>query len=322
MNKKWIALALKILVSGGLIWLLLGSIDPVAARDRILAANGGFLIAAAGATVLQVIIIIVWRWQAVLRAMDIRMPYTRCLEITYIGQFFNQALPSSIGGDAVRIYKTYKLGVSLSRAINSVMLDRVATVLGLVALVVFAAPFFIERVGAADARWIIPAVSIVALGGVGGVAVLMVLDSLPARFSHFKLAHGLAVLAADTRTVFLSPYNLFWVMTISLIGHANIALVTFLIAQSLGLAITWVDCMVLMPPVLLLITLPISIAGWGVREGAMVTAFALIGIPAEGALALSIMLGLIGILIALPGGLIWLMSGDRKIGEIEPGTRI
>jgi len=318
MSKKWIALALKILVSGGLIWLLLGSVDLAAAKAKILAADGYFLAAAAGTALLQVIIIIVWRWQAVLRAMDIRIPYVRSLEITYIGQFFNQALPSSIGGDAVRIYKIYKLGIPLSRAINSVMLDRVATVLGLVALVVIAAPFFMERVGESDARWIIPAVSIVTVGGVGGLAMLMILDTLPARFSRFKFVHALAVLAADTRRVFLSPVNLFKVMVISLTGHANIALATFLIAQSLGLAVTWVDCMVLMPPVLLLMTLPISIAGWGVREGAMVTAFALIGIPAEGALVLSIMLGLIGILISLPGGLIWLMSGDRNISDIDP----
>jgi len=316
MNKKWIALALKILVSGGLIWLLLGTIDLTTAWERILAADGYFLSAAVGTLVLQ-IVIIVSRWQAVLRAMDIHVPFVRSLEIMYIGQFFNQALPSSIGGDAVRIYKTYKQGIPLISSINSVMLDRVATVLGLVALVVIAAPFFMERVGQEDALWIIPAVSIVAGGGVAGLALLMVLDKVPSRFRRYKVIHGLAVLAADTRTVFLSPTNVFKVMFVSLVGHANIALATFLIAQSLGLIVTWVDCMVLMPPVLLLMTLPISIAGWGVREGAMVTAFALIGIPADGALVLSIMLGLIAILVSLPGGLVWLMSGDRDIGNIN-----
>ena len=64
-------------------------------------------------------------------------------------------------------------------------------------------------------------------------------------------------------------------------------------------------------------TLPISIAGWGVREQAMVTAFALIGVPGEGALALSILFGLIALLFGLPGGVVWLMSADRKIEAID-----
>lgn len=316
MNKKWIAVALKVLVSGGIIWLLVGAIDLDAAKDRILAAKPGFLLAAGAAFGLQ-IIIVVGRWQVVMQAMNVRLPFLQTFGISWIGIFFNQALPSSVGGDAVRIYKAYKTGMSLSRAVNGVMLDRVATVLGLVLIVVMAVPFFTERVGDAEARWVIPAVSVLAIGGVAGLVILMFLDHLPSRYSHYRLVRGLALLAADTRRVFLSPGDALKVMVISLIGHANIALAVYLIASSLGLGVTWIDCLVLMPPVLLLMTLPISIAGWGIREGAMVTAFGLIGVPAEGALVLSIMFGISAILVALPGGLVWLMSGDRNIQDVE-----
>ena len=72
-----------------------------------------------------------------------------------------------------------------------------------------------------------------------------------------------------------------------------------------------------MPPVLLVMTLPISIAGWGVREQAMVSAFALINVPGEGALALSIMFGLLGLIMGLPGGIVWLMSSDKKIEDVD-----
>jgi len=65
--------------------------------------------------------------------------------------------------------------------------------------------------------------------------------------------------------------------------------------------------------VILVTTLPISIAGWGVREGAMVTAFALVGVPREGALVLSLMLGILGIVMMIPGGVLWLLR--RKSGE-------
>jgi hypothetical protein len=100
-------------------------------------------------------------------------------------------------------------------------------------------------------------------------------------------------------------------------GHINIALMVFLLGISIGLEITWFDCMVLMPPVLLAMTLPISIAGWGVREQAMVAAFALVNVPGEGALALSIMFGLLGLIIGLPGGIVWLISTDKKFLNIN-----
>ena len=74
---------------------------------------------------------------------------------------------------------------------------------------------------------------------------------------------------------------------------------------------TWLDCLVLVPPVLLVMTLPISIAGWGVRETAMVVAFGLIGVPEGGAAVLGFLLGLVGVFTAAPGGIVWLMSRDK-----------
>ncbi len=69
-------------------------------------------------------------------------------------------------------------------------------------------------------------------------------------------------------------------------------------------------------PALLVTTLPISIAGWGVREGAMVAAFSLVGVPVEGALVLSILFGLLILLISLPGGVVWMLSGDSRADVI------
>ena len=316
MSKKHIALALKFLVSGGLIWMLVDGIDLGAARDKILDADLTLLGLAVLVSVVQVGIC-VGRWRVVLGAINAVLSVYEALRIYMIGFFFNQALPSSVGGDAVRVYKAYKGGLSLKCAINSVMLERVATVLGLILLVVIATPFFIDRVGPAEAAWIVPSVSILGLGGVVGLVVLMFLDRLPSRFSHWRFMHGLAMLAVDTRRVFLSPLHAIKALSWSLAGHVNVALMVYLIGLSLDLSITWLDCMILIPPVLLVMTLPISIAGWGVREQAMVTAFGLIGIPGEGALALSIMFGLMALLTGLPGGIVWLMSSDKNIEAID-----
>ena len=62
-------------------------------------------------------------------------------------------------------------------------------------------------------------------------------------------------------------------------------------AQSIGVAVTVLDCLVLMPPVILITTIPISIAGWGVRESAMVAIFGFISVVQEDAIALSLLFG-------------------------------
>jgi hypothetical protein len=69
------------------------------------------------------------------------------------------------------------------------------------------------------------------------------------------------------------------------------------------------DCILLVPPVILVTVVPISIAGWGVREGAMVVAFGFINVPASAAFAVSVLFGLTLAAASLPGALLWWLSG-------------
>jgi uncharacterized membrane protein YbhN (UPF0104 family) len=71
--------------------------------------------------------------------------------------------------------------------------------------------------------------------------------------------------------------------------------------------------LVLVPPVLFLSMMPVSFAGWGVREGAMVAALSAVGVPAHQSLAMSIAYGLVNVVASLPGGVLWLVS--RRSGE-------
>ena len=76
--------------------------------------------------------------------------------------------------------------------------------------------------------------------------------------------------------------------------------------------ISFFYCFALMPPIMLITTIPLTIGGWGVRENAMIIGFGLIGISSDAALALSVLLGLVGLFTTLPGGLVWLFSRERK----------
>lgn len=142
MNKKWLALACKFLVSGFLIWFLLSNIDIGAAKERITDAAPGMLLLAILIFLFQ-LIIGVFRWRAALAAIEAFLPFADALKIFYIGVFFNQTLPSSVGGDAVRIYKAYRAGIGLRGAVNGVMLERAGTVVALVLVVLATQPFFL-----------------------------------------------------------------------------------------------------------------------------------------------------------------------------------
>ena len=150
--------------------------------------------------------------------------------------------------------------------------------------------------------------------------VKVALDRLPTAISHWRLVRGLALLAGDARKVFLVPGHALRVLGWGVVGHVNVALAVYILARGLDLDVGLVDCLALIPPVLLITTLPISIAGWGVRELSMVAAFGLIGVPDEGAVALSVVFGLVVAVMSLPGGLIWLLGEDRG-AKIEAAPR-
>jgi hypothetical protein len=63
---------------------------------------------------------------------------------------------------------------------------------------------------------------------------------------------------------------------------------------------------------MLVTSLPISVAGWGVREGAMVVAFGYVNVPAESAFAMSVLFGLTMLMSGIPGSILWWWSADRK----------
>jgi len=310
MSKKWLALALKFLVSGFLIWFLTRGIDFSSATQRAAEADPLMLVAA---------LVVIWvqicvgglRWRSVLLAMDAPFTIADAIRLFLIGAFFSQALPSSVGGDPVRMYKAYKLGLSIREAVNGVLLERVVTVVGLVILVDATQPWFTPQVNHPSVNLILPAIIMITLGAAVGIGLLMVLDRLPATLMRWRLVRGLGNLGVDGRKVFLSATHLPRVMFWGVLTHINISIAVFFLATGLNLDVTLVDCLTLMPLVVLIMTIPISIGGWGVRETAMVALFGLIGVPGEGALVLSVLIGLVGVVAVLPGGLVWLLTRDK-----------
>ena len=250
------------------------------------------------------------RWRQVMLGIGVSLPLGWLVRIHWVGAFINLLVPGSVGGDAYRMWQVHKRGVTLGTAVNGVMLERIVTVLSLTVMVSALLPVLIPDV---PGQWGFRLLAAASIGGIGG---LMVLDRAPQALQGWRIVRGFAGLAEDTRRLFLSPRRAALPLAWAFIGNANLALVAFVFARGLGADLGVVEALVLVPPVILVTSLPISISGWGTRELAMVTALGLAGVPEDIALTTSILFGLTTLATSLPGGLLWVLNGRQPLETV------
>lgn len=312
MNRKFLIYSLKLLVSLLIIIVLARSFDFSQVYSRLDDLSYRYIIFALFVSFLLAISN-TFRWQIILRIIDHPIAFWSALKMQYIAGFFNQALPSIVGGDAVRVYLCYKAGTPLQKSLNSVILERMIILSSLIFLVTILQIFVIEQMREGYAHYIFPVLS---FGAVLGTALVMILDRLPSELQHFRVIRGFSNMAVDARRIFLSLKNSMTTMALGLLGNVLLSIIAYLVAKSLGVEIQIIDALVLVPPAILVSSLPISIAGWGVREGAMVATLAYAGVSEVDAIIISVIFGVTIAVSSLPGACFWLMNKrDKKKQE-------
>ncbi len=248
------------------------------------------------------------RWLIILRSLGARPPTWETLKFFYVSIFFNSWVPGGIGGDVMRAWLSYRNNITAKTAITSVILDRVAALVAVAALVLLTAPSFLTHVGV-SVTTLVPIV--VSLVGLVGIVIAAQFNRLPERWLRFRPLRLLHELGSSVRLVFLRPVTLFPIVGVAILSQTALGMATYAMAASLGVNISFLECVVLMQPVALVANLPITVGGWGVRESAMIMLFGLVGVPASATLMLSIQLGLLLLIVALPGGVLWLFMKPR-----------
>jgi glycosyltransferase 2 family protein len=315
--RNFVFALLRLLVTAGLLWGLATRLDLARAEAIIgraslpwLAAALLALFATAPATAA--------RWRFILAAGAPSPAIGSLVKLLFVGLFFNQVLPTGVGGDAVRAWRCRKLGVGLGVAIRSVLLDRASGYL--VTLVVYAAslPALLRILSDAGERIGILAVF---AAGLCGLLVVAVADFLPARLLRLPLFAALAELSREGRRLVAQPRRCAGVLGLSALTVGFPVLAYMLVGKSLGTDLPFGIWLMVVPPVTLIQLLPVSFAGWGIRELGLVVILAGFGVDGEAALAVSLLIGLSLIVVGLPGGLIWLTDWDlRGAAETEPAA--
>ena len=300
MNKK-IAILLKVIVSLGLITLLVNQVDFNKIVNILKNVDITMIIYALILLIIQVFIATT-RWQSVLKCQKIMLDYKNTLQILWSGLFFNQAMPSSVGGDVIRGYYLKKQGITLGRATLGVLMDRLFGMAGLVLLVVASLPLLFGLISDPIAR---SGVLFIALGISLALLFIFFTDKLPGNFSHLRVIRGFYSLSQEGRHCISKNYNGLIIMIMSILIHLISVIAVMTMAIGLGINVEWGGILLMIPLTSLIMVVPISIAGWGVREGVMVVGFGYLGVAPEAALALSILYGLLMLVVALPGGIVW-----------------
>lgn len=304
---------LKLVISVSLIVFLIQKLGGSAVRKSLMAVDlvdfGFACVVFAFLTIVQA-----WRWHLIARVLHVQFGLRRAVRINFVGAFFNQILPSSVGGDVVRIYELHKCGVPLGRAFNCIAIDRIAAMLTMVALVVGGMIALGPRITSMQVNVILAELG---ASAVVALALLLLLDKLPIprRLGGLAPVKALVKIASDARSVFLSCGIILPVIVVSLLIHIAVGMVFWMLGRHSGLGVDLTMCVVLVPLALLFTILPISLAGWGMREGVIVVAFGFAGGNTIAALATSMLIGAAFAVAALPGALLWLTRSRLRVGE-------
>jgi glycosyltransferase 2 family protein len=305
--RRWLLIA-KLLLSIGLVWYVAAKFDLKEGLVELRNITGAWLFAIFALYYLQLLIAGL-RFREFLEVMGEQISVLRSIDAMLIGYFFSQTFISFLGGDAMRVYRVSQYAVPFVTTAKAVVLDRASGFAGQVLLIVLVLPFALPLIRDRGMRLSLLLLVVFALAA--ALAVILV-AKLPAYLRKLKVLDAISDVSGRVLKKIATPKGAAAFFGYSLaISLLNIA-IFFVIAQGLNIPLGILQCVILLPPVFFISMLPISISGWGIREGAAILALGLVGIPASQALAVSVTFGLGLILVSLPGGAIWIVTRRKR----------
>ncbi|MDZ7779602.1 MAG: lysylphosphatidylglycerol synthase transmembrane domain-containing protein [Gemmatimonadota bacterium] len=285
-------------------------LEAIVARLRTL--EPGWVVAAVALGVVQTVVS-AWRWRYTGARLGIDLPFRTALTEYYLAIFLNQVLPGGVLGDANRAWRhagrSRSGNSSAGPAVRSVILERAAGQLVIFLLAFLSAGIVAARVNRLG-LW------------VGTIAVGLVAFAVGARMLEWsrRATSPLGQLARDARTAVFSREA--WGVQL---GTSALIVISYVLtyvcaAWAVGIDTPFAVLAPLVPPVLLAMLLPLSVAGWGVREAAAASLWGVVGLSVADGVAISVVYGLLVLVGTAPGAAV-LALGGRYAAPREPDTR-
>ncbi|MDA8083087.1 MAG: lysylphosphatidylglycerol synthase transmembrane domain-containing protein [Nitrospiraceae bacterium] len=286
-RNKFLLLALKLLVSAGSLYLVLveTNVSQMVATIRAIgpvaffSASGLYILSQLGSS---------FRWKLLLPE---RFTVRRLFSLYMIGSFFSSFLPGVIGGDAVKAYYLNKDARKLSLTVASIFMDRYLGYVSLILLGMCAFPFAYHYVSGSLYQWVMPGIFILFVVG----SLLFFGLQIGRRFRTVSEFYEYFVVLKGRKGVIVKAVLIS--MVIQVMGFMAVVILSSAMGEHIPLQMMFM----FLPIIITLTTIPISISGIGVREGAFVVLFGLIGISREAATSLSLAWFFSSFVGSLPG---------------------
>jgi len=307
---------IKIVVSVGLLYWLFRGVDAGDVWRLVRTASAPWLV---GALVLYagMILVSAWRWGLLLSAQGIDLPFVTLINSFLVATFFNNFLPSNIGGDVVRIRDTVRTAGSKTLATTVVLLDRGIGLLGLV---------FVAACGATIAARRSEALGPVAPGllwavFLGGLGATLVAVMAPQSVGHLLrplealhqewVGERIERLTAALGRFRASPRALVNCFAGATAVQALLVAYYAAIARALGIPISFAHLSILIPLSFVVQMLPVSVNGFGIREKTFADYFTALHLPTAAALALSLTGAVLVMVFSLSGAVAYMVRGPQ-----------
>jgi uncharacterized membrane protein YbhN (UPF0104 family) len=291
----WLVRVGQFAVAGATLALLWRTVDGPAAARSLAAADLRWLGLAWLALGLQTVFCAL-RWRLTARQLGIGIGAGRAIAEYYLSQVVNQSLPGGMIGDAGRAVRS-RGAAGLKAAGQAVIFERLAGQVAMFALFAVAFVVTLALPGGLDwPRWLAVPVGLFVAGGLA----LPLLAEL-ARFLPGAPGRAVLGLRRALHTALAAPAV--WPAQVALsVGTTLCILAAFAFcARAVGVTLDLAAITALVPLILFTMLIPISVSGWGLREGAAAALLPLAGAAASDGLAASVAFGLTFIAAVLPG---------------------
>ncbi len=255
------------------------------------------------------IAIVALRWQLVLAAGRHYISFATLLHSTHIGFFFNQAMPGSVGGDVMRVWHMGQSGVAMPWALGSVFIERFIGVMTTGVICAVAVLFEWSVIVKSNLFWaIMLSLIVISIASLCFFSLVWI----PESWWKKSILKKFNYLQDLIRSTFGSKIVFCKVFILSIFNQSAFIAMIYMLAQAMDISLSWGQVFLIVPIIFLVASVPVSFAGWGIREGAVVLTLAVYGVGAEAALSLSILFGFLQLAASIPGLVLWLFDKKEK----------
>jgi uncharacterized membrane protein YbhN (UPF0104 family) len=310
-------MAAKLTVSVALLALVFSKIDTTRLWASARHASMPWLLAALGVYAINVVAS-TWRWGLLLHAQDVNVPGKTLLGSFLVANFFNNFLPSNIGGDVIRIRDTAAASQSKTLATTVVLVDRALGLMGLVLIAALGATIAADLHGSgASPVWPAWLWALFLIGALATAPVMYAPEGLGRLLQPLTVVHPEWVgTRIDKLTVTLGrfrdrPSALAGCFGGALLVQALMVVFYLAVVHALKIPITPSDLAVVVPISLVVQMLPVSVNGLGLREATFSFYFGRLGLPIESAVLLSLMGAALIMFFSLTGAAVYISRGHH-----------